>query len=62
MGRRTTNDEVFMAAKKKLGEAINKPEVSNADLVKLCETLAKMREVELQAEDGNYGSALGGDT
>jgi hypothetical protein len=61
---KSTDDEIFEKAKKKLSAAIARVDTKQpggvADLVKLCETLATMREVELKANQEGYGGALGG--
>jgi hypothetical protein len=51
------DDQVFKKAKTKLGEMIEKAD-NVADVVKLCETLAKMKDVELKADEGAFGSGL----
>jgi hypothetical protein len=65
MSRPKSDDQIFRDAKKKLGEAITGVDPKAAggitDLVKLCETLAAMKEVELKADEGSFGSNLGGD-
>jgi hypothetical protein len=59
VARAKTDDSVFESAKKKLGEAIEacKPE-DVVNLVRLCETLSKMKAVELKADEGDYGEKL----
>jgi hypothetical protein len=55
------DDTVFAAAKKKLGEAIEKCDATDVDkLVKLMETLAKLKVAESKgAKDGDeWGAGL----
>lgn len=57
------SDKVLEAAKKKLGDAIEQIDVKQqggvADLAKLCDTLTKMKEVEIKADEGTFGAGLG---
>jgi hypothetical protein len=65
MAKAKSDDAIFRAAKTKLGTAIEAVKTDQpggvADLVKLCETLAAMKEVEIKADEGSFGSNLGGD-
>jgi hypothetical protein len=54
-----SDDQIFKAAKTKLGAMIEKAE-EVADVVSLCNTLAKMKQVELESEQEDWGSGLSG--
>jgi hypothetical protein len=63
MAKKQADDQIFKKAKTKLSNAIEAIDAKQpggvADLVKLCETLATMKEVELKAQAGGFGDALG---
>lgn len=53
------DDKVFIKAKEKIGKAIDAlPDSDVTNLVKLCETLAKMKVAESKGKDDDWGGGL----
>lgn len=59
--KKTKPDEIFDKAYKKLGERIDACKETD-ELVNLCNTLAKMKQVQMKgSDDDGFGSGLGGE-
>jgi len=52
-----SDDEIFKAAKNKIGDMI-KTATTVEDVVSLCNTLSKMKAVELKMGEDDWGSGL----
>jgi hypothetical protein len=61
VARPKSDDKILKEAKQKLGKLIESATAID-DVVALCDSLVKIKEVEIQADEGGFGSALGNDT